>query len=140
MGGPTRPVVAVVGFGLCEDALEEWISCAQSAVDFAPRIQCRVDGPLQAIRGRLESRKELTVGERVTDDQEIDIAGHGVRGLCDGAKDERELYLSSQWREGRSQDIDEAGRLQHQTPQLLKDWRCCIGLIMLLIADSRDGH
>jgi len=110
-------------FGLCKDAIDERISRAQSAVDFAPRIQRWVDGSLQAIRGRLESRKEFTVGECVTDDQEIDIAGHGVCGLCNGAKNEREVYLPGQWCKRGSQDIDETGGLQHQTPQFVKDRR-----------------
>ncbi len=110
-------------FGLGEYALDERIARAQSAVDFASRVQRWVDGSSQAIRGRLEGRKEFVVGECVTDDQEIDIAGHDVFGLCNGPKDEREVYLPGQWRKRGSQDIDETGRLQNQTPQFLKN-RC----------------
>ncbi len=84
--------------GLRDDALEERISCAHFAVDLASRVQRWVDGSLQAIRGRLEGRKELAVSKRVTDDQEIDVAGDGVCGLCNGAKDERDMYFPSQWR------------------------------------------
>lgn len=66
--------------GLCDNALEERISCAHFAADLTSRIQRWVDGSLQAIRGRLEGRKELAVSKSVTDDQEIDVASDGVCG------------------------------------------------------------
>ncbi len=74
--------------GLCEYALNEGISGANSLVDLLMRIQSWDYGSFQASRGRLKGRKEIAVGELVADHQEINIALRGILAFRNETKDE----------------------------------------------------
>ena len=118
---------------------DERVLVAPALIEFGTAIDSRIDCSTQLPGCLFERLEELSMGQVVTDDEQIDVAVGRIAPFGNRPVDEGQCNPAGQRCKRRAKHIDQPDRLYDQPAQLVKDRAFRVGLVVLLPPDLLDG-